>query len=221
MRAPNAHVPVWRDILVTCRPLYPAIAVGLPIVVLNRLAGMVLPASTKFLVDDILTQHRLYLLYWFLAVTISASLVQAASTYALGWFVERAQEQFMANMRAKVQAHVMSLPLMFHDSHKTGALVSAIINDVQGFARVFSSGVTEVGGALTGAIVAYVILAWINPLLATAGIAVILLHTFLSQGALRRAERLHMVHAQARADVLGRLSESLSGVRVVKAYAAE
>jgi len=210
---------LW-DVLNASKPLRAAAAVGLPLVVLNRLAGLAPAATMGMLVDDVL-RHRRDLLWRYVVLTIGAAVVQGVASMTMVRVVQRAQEQFVADLRRRVQSHLLSLPLCFHDTSKTGTLVSTVINDVQSFARVFGTGVMDLGGALAGAIIAFTILTWIEPSLAAVGLGTILFYTFLSQSTVRKAKHLYDAAAEAKADAMGRLNESLAGVRVVKAYAAE
>jgi ABC-type multidrug transport system fused ATPase/permease subunit len=211
---------LWKT-LTTCRPLRRAAIIGFPLVIVSRLAGIIPAASTQILVDDVVGRGRADLLWVYLAVTIGAIVIHGVGALMLARVANRAQEQFTADFRVRLHAHLLSLPLRFHDTNKTGALVSTVMNDVQSFARAFSLGAIDLGGAIIGATVAFVILARIDVGLATTALAIILFHTFLSQSAVRRAKTLYEAAAQAKAEGMARLNESLAGVRVVKAYAAE
>ena len=202
-------------------PMHRALAIGLVFAILMRLCALVLPASTKFLVDDILIKQQFHLLAWYLVITIGASALQGTSAFVAAWVLGRAHQDLLAEVRARAQAHVLSLPLTYHDSRKTGALVSAIMHDVEGLPRLFGGGIVQVGAALSGALAAFVILTSIEPVLATGGLIMILLYVFLSRHAVRKARLLHLEHHETQASVAGRLQETLAGVRVVKAYVAE
>jgi len=157
----------------------------------------------------------------FLAVTLGAAIVQGLSALGLTYWIGRAHERLVAELRVKLQAHVISLPLVFHESSKTGSLVSTIMMDVEGFPKLFSAGVVEAGGSLLGGVIAFGILLRIQPSMAWASLVLIVIHTLLSQRALQRIRRLFQDHQRTKAEVMGRLTETLSGVRLIKAYRAE
>jgi len=209
------------QLIIIGKPLFPALAMSIPLMILQRISNFVLPAAIKYLVDDILINRKTTLLHLFLLVTGLASIVQGATTQALANLVGRSHERLLAELRAKMQAHIVSLPLSFHESRKTGSLVSSIMEDMDGFPKFFSAGIMEAGGAALGAGVIFLVLFRIQPIMACTNLTLVVLHAIISLYAVQKVRKKYEDHQQTRAEVIGRLNETLAGVRIVKAYNAE
>ncbi len=209
-----------RPLLSVCRPLRGSLAIAVPLIGINRAAGLVMPLAMKFLVDDVLIKRRASPLMFFV-VTACAAAVQGATTLALMRVLGHAYERLAAQLRARVHAHVVSLPLLFHEARKVGALVSSIMTDTVGFSRVFSSGIVDAGSAVLSALIAFVLLVRIEPALACGALGLVLMHTVLSHRVGRRVTALYRQHQVARSELSGRLTETLTGIRLVKVLDAE
>jgi ABC-type multidrug transport system fused ATPase/permease subunit len=203
------------------KPLFPALAMSIPLMILHRISCFVLPMAIKYLVDDILINRKTTLLHLFLLATSLASLVQGATTQALAKLIGRGHERLLTDLRAKLQAQLLSLPLKFHESRKTGSLVSSIMDDVDGFPKFFTAGIMEAGGAALGAGIVFVVLFRIQPIMACANLSLVVLHAFISIYAMQRVQRKYEELQETRAEVIGRLNETLAGVRIIKACNAE
>ena len=194
---------------------------GLGLMAVNRVAGLVLPASTKYLVDDVLGKGRRDLLLPLVGAVVAATLIQGLTSFGLTQLLSKAAQRLIADMRKQVQAHVGRLPVAYYDANKTGALVSRIMTDVEGVRNLIGTGLVEFAGGLLTAALALVLM------LRTS--AVMTLVTFLSLAAfsavLYRAfgvlRPIFRERGKIYAEVTGRLTESLGGVRVVKGYHAE
>jgi subfamily B ATP-binding cassette protein MsbA len=208
------------------------LAIGLVLVVINRSCGFVVPGSTTFLVDSILapgaharplfgiSEPSSLLILLGVAVAV-ACLIQAATAFALSQILGVAAQKAITDMRKKVQQHVMRLPVQYFDTTKTGVLISRIMTDAEGVRNLIGTGLVQVSGGLFSAVIALVILFWLNWIL-TAVIIVVLAAFGISMAyAFNRLRPLFRERGEINAQVTGRLTESLGGVRVVKGYTAE
>jgi subfamily B ATP-binding cassette protein MsbA len=203
------------------RPRRGLLAVGFCVMVVNRVAGLVLPASSKFLIDDIIGKRHLQLLLPLVLVVLGATAVQGVSSFALTQLLSKAAQRLIADLRCQVQAHIARLPVAFYDSNKTGVLVSRIMSDVEGVRNLIGTGLVEFVGGLLTATFASIILLRISVVMT--GLAFLILLGFGL--ALRKAfgviRPIFRARPKINAEVTGRLTESLGGVRVVKGYHAE
>src|SRR5215831_10265355 len=123
---------VWPDLSALLRPRRALLMLGLVLMGINRVSGLVLPASTKVLVDEIIVKHRTTLLWPLVGAVLTATLVQGGTSYALTQLLSKEAQRLIAELRRKVQAHVGRLPIAYYDSNKTGTLVARIMTDVEG-----------------------------------------------------------------------------------------
>jgi ABC-type multidrug transport system fused ATPase/permease subunit len=198
-----------------------ALALGMGLMAVNRVSGLVLPASTKFLIDDVVGKRRIDLLGPLIASVVAATLLQGATSFALTQLLSKAAQRLIAQMRCRVQAHVGRLPVAYFDANKTGTLVSRIMNDVEGVRNLIGTGLVEfVGGLLTAALALAFMFRLSPGMTIVTFSSLALFGAVLSRGfgtlrpSFRERGRIH-------AEVTGRLNESLGGVRVVKGYHAE
>jgi subfamily B ATP-binding cassette protein MsbA len=203
------------------RPRRGVLAAGLMLIAVNRVCGLVLPASTKFLIDDVIGQRRADLLLPLVGAVVAATLVQGVTSFGLTQILSKAAQRLIAEMRRQVQAHVGRLPVAYYDANKTGALVSRIMTDVEGVRNLVGTGLVELVGGLLTAAIALVLMLRISP--GMTGVTLVSLGVFglvlyRSFGTLRPVFR---ERGKINAEVTGRLTESLGGVRVVKGYHAE
>ena len=188
---------------------------------INRLSGLVMPASSKYLIDEVLAKHRADLLLPIAAATFAAVLIQAATGFALSQIVSIAAQQAIADMRMNVQKHVLHLPVSYFDSTKTGVLISRIMTDAEGVRNLVGTGLIQLVGGMVSAVIGTGVLFALNWKL-TAFILVALLAfggmMVVAFGKLRPVFRERSV---INAEVTGRLAESIGGVRILKVYVAE
>ena len=196
------------------------IFVGLLLIVLNRVSGLVLPASTKYLVDNAIVAGDMDMLRLILGAVSLAVLVQAITSYALTMLLSVEAQHLIASLRSKVQKHVLRLPVRVFDNTKSGELVSRIMNDVEGVRNLVGTGLVQlVGGAIT-AIVAFVFLVRIDPVMTALALCPLGAFAFVSFRALKTLRPAFRERGQIRAEVTGRLTETLGGIRVIKGFHA-
>ena len=212
---------VWPDIRELIRPRRKILAFGLVLMVIGRLAGLVLPYSTKFLVDDVIGKRQLDMLTPLALVVLVATIIQGFTSFTLTQVISKEGQRLIAQMRRKVQAHVGRLPLNYFDANKSGTLVSRIMNDVEGLRNLMGTGLIEFCGGLLTAFAALFILLRISPLLTGLALFVVILYAVVLQKAFAHVRPIFRERGKITAEVNGRLTESLSGVRVVKGYHAE
>lgn len=212
---------LWPDVWALIKPRRAALALGLVLIVISRTAGLVLPASTRFLIDDILGNKQYELLNPLIAAVFLATAIQAATSYSLTQLLSKAAQRLIAEMRSKVQSHVGRLPISYFDAHKSGALVSRIMNDVEGVRNLVGTGLVElVGGLLTAGLSLFVLLS-ISPKMTGVALAVVLVFTGVLQQAFKKLRPGFKERGVIQSEVTGRLTESLGGARVIKGYHAE
>src|SRR5947209_12075619 len=203
------------------KPRRGLLAVGFVLMGINRVAGLVLPASTKYLVDDVLGRRHVELLVPLVLAVVAATAVQGISSFALTQLLSKAAQRLIAELRRRVQAHVGRLPVAFFDANKTGALVARIMSDVEGTRNLLGTGLVEFVGALLTALFAFVVLIKINIRLTGLAIAMLAVFGFAVKRAFGTIRPIFRERSKIYAEVTGRLTESLGGVRVIKGYHAE
>ena len=213
----SALPQVWEII----RPRRLHMALGLVLLFINRLSGLVGPYGPKLLLDRVIAQKDLHFLALLFGGMVLAAIIQGVTSFALGQLMSRETQRVIAEMRQKVQAHVGRLPVSYYDSNKTGALVARIMTDVEGVRSLVGAGFVEfVGGALTASFV-LIILVRMSVVLTLAATVFLLIFAFCWKQTLKVLRPLIREKGAINAEVTGRLTESLGGVRVVKAYHAE
>jgi subfamily B ATP-binding cassette protein MsbA len=197
------------------------LALGLVLIAVNRAAGLVLPASSKYLIDDIVGKHQVAMLVPLVSAVLAATAVQGGTSFALTQLLSKAAQRMIAELRRRVQAHVGRLPVAYYDANKTGVLVSRILTDVEGVRNLIGTGLIEFVGGLFTALIALVVLLRISAPLT--GVAIVLVggFTLVLRRAFRTVRPIFRERGKINAEVTGRLTESLGGVRVVKGYHAE
>ena len=189
--------------------------------IINRVCGFALPGSTKYLIGDVMRRHR-YELLWPIVITVAgATIVQGVTSFSLTQLLSKAAQRLITEMRMKVQEHIGRLPVRFYDANKTGTLVSRIMSDVEGIRNLMGTGLVELGGGLLTAVISTVILFRISVLMTSLTLVTILGFTFVLQKAFKRVRPIFRERGKITAEVTGRLTESLGGVRVIKGYHAE
>lgn len=212
---------VWREARDIMWVYRRRLALGSVIMIVNRLAGLVLPGSSKFLLDDVILKGRQDLLLPLAALVGAATLVQAVTSFALSQVLGITAQRAITEMRKKVQAHIERLPVRFFDSTKTGVLISRIMTDAEGIRNLVGTGLVRLIGGLLTAVIALGVLFWLNWQLTVLTITVLGVFGGAMALAFRKLRPIFRERGKINAEVTGRLSESLSGIRVVKAYVAE
>ncbi len=189
--------------------------------VINRLTALVLPASTKFLVDDVIGKHRAHLLVPLVGAVLVATLVQGVTSFALTQTLSKAAQRLIAELRSQVQEHVGRLPIKYFDSTKVGTLVSRIMTDVEGVRNLIGTGLIDFIGGLLTAVIAFMVLVRISPVMTAIAFGFLLVFGVALRKAFQTIRPIFRERGKINAEVTGRLTESLGGVRVVKGYHAE
>jgi subfamily B ATP-binding cassette protein MsbA len=214
----KSALPMIKELV---RPRRGLLAFSLLLVLVGRLCGLVLPVSTKFLFDTVIHGNRPDLLPKLIGAILSATLIQGATSFALTQLVSKEGQRVITELRSRVQAHIGKLPLSYYDANKTGGLVSRIMSDVEGVRNLIGTGLIEFCGGIVTAVIALGILLAVNArmTLIALGFLVVLLVAF--SRAFKTIRPIFRERAKLSAEVTGRLTESLGGVRVVKGYHAE
>ncbi|MCA2967330.1 MAG: ABC transporter ATP-binding protein [Acidobacteriaceae bacterium] len=212
---------LWPDIWALVKPRRGALGLGLLLIVISRVAGLVLPASTRYLIDDVLGRQQFGMLNPLILAVFAATAVQAAASYSLTQLLSKAAQRLIAEMRAKVQSHIGRLPIAYFDAHKSGELVSRIMTDVEGVRNLVGTGLVELIGGLLTALLSLFILLSISTSMTVVAMAVVLVFTGLLQNFFRKLRPVFRQRGLIQSEVTGRLTESLGGARVIKGYHAE
>jgi len=194
---------------------------GLGLMLISRLAGLVLPASSKYLIDEVVTGKRTDLLLPIALAAGAATIVQAVTSFALSQILGVAAQRAITDMRKRVQARVMHLPVRYFDSTQTGILVARIMSDAEGIRNLVGTGLVQLVGGLVTAVMGIAVLFWLNWHLTVITILVLLTFGGGMAYAFRTLRPLFRERGKINAEVTGRLTEALGGIRVVKSYTAE
>ena len=198
-----------------------SLSIGLALMLVNRGAGLVIPASSKFFLDDVIGKHRADLLVPLAVGAAIAVIIQAITTYALSQIVSIAAQRAISDMRRDVQSHVLHLPVSYFDSTKTGVLISRIMTDAEGVRNLVGTGLIQLTGGIITAIIGLGVLFYLNWRLTAITIFVLLAFGGMMAVAFARLRPLFRDRGRINAEVTGRLAESLGGVRIVKVYVTE
>jgi ABC-type bacteriocin/lantibiotic exporter with double-glycine peptidase domain len=212
---------IYRDLRDLIWPRRKLFGLGLLLVFINRAAGLVLPGSTRYLIDDVVQKRQVDLLYPLAAAVGVAILIQAATSFALTQILSTSAQRLIADMRIRVQNHIGRLPIRYYDSNKTGALVSRIMSDVEGVRNLVGTGLVEFIGGVFTAVIAFVLLLRISATLTFVAIGFMAVFGAILQKAFRYIRPIFRERGKINAEVTGRLTESLGGVRIVKGFHAE
>jgi len=208
---------VWRLV----RPRRWLLLFGLLLVAINRVAGLVLPLSTKYFIDTVLNHHHPEKLLLLVGLVFFSTAVQAVTSFSLTQLLSKAAQRMIADLRRQVQEHVGRLSVAFFDANRTGALVSRIMSDVEGVRNLVGTGLVEFVGGLLTAVLAFVFLMRSSHRMTLIVFAVIVAFVIVLQNAFKTIRPIFRERNKINSEVSGRLGESIGGVRVVKGYHAE
>lgn len=195
--------------------------IGLLLILINRGASLILPGASKFLIDDVIKGSDFFMLKILLIVVASAILVQSVTSYLLTMILSVQAQQYISVLRMDVQKKVLSLPISYFDNHKAGELVSRIMTDVTGIRNLIGTGLVQlVGGSIT-AVVSLVLLIKISPLMTLYVLLPVCLFALVAFKAFGKIRPIFKKRRQINAEVTGRLTETLNGIRVIKGFNAE
>jgi len=203
------------------RPRRGLLALGMVLMAINRVAGLALPYSTKYLIDNVMIHRQTNLLLPLVGGVLFATLLQGVTSYTLTQTLSKAAQRMITELRRSVQEHVGRLPVAYYDANKTGALVSRIMSDVEGVRNLIGTGLVEFLGGLLTSVIALIMLLRISPVMTGLAFALLLVSMVGLRKAFSVLRPIFRERSKINAEVSGRLTESLSGVRVVKGYHAE
>jgi ABC-type multidrug transport system fused ATPase/permease subunit len=212
---------VFPDVWALIKPRSGILALGFVLMAINRLSGLVLPYSSKYVLDDVILKRQTHLLMPIAFAVVAATALQGVTSFSLTQLLSKSSQRMIAELRRAVQAHVGRLPVAYYDSNKTGALVSRIMSDVEGVRNLIGTGLVEFAGGIMTAVIALVVLLRISVVMTCVAFSFLLLFGVGLRWGFKTVRPIFRARPKINAEVTGRLTESLGGVRVVKGYHAE
>ncbi len=203
------------------RPRRGLLALGFGLMVINRVAALVLPYSSRFLIDTVINKHRMDKLQPLVLFVLAATLVQGVTSFSLTQSLSKAAQRLITELRQQVQAHISRLPVAFYDTNKTGSLVSRIMSDVEGVRNLLGTGLVDFAGGLVTSCIALVLLLRTSPQMTLIAVGSFVCFGVALNKAFATIRPIFRERSKINAEVTGRLTESLGGVRVIKGYHAE
>ena len=210
--------PLLMDLV---RPRQKLLALGFLLTIIGQVCSMVLPMSSRYFIDNVITKRQTWLLEPLILAVLGATLIQASTSFALSQLLSKAAQRLIAEMRRRVQEHVGRLSVTYYDANKSRLLVSRIMNDVEGLRNLVGTGLVDFVGGILKAFLALGVLMFISPVLTCMALVFIVAFAGGLSQAFKRIRPIFRERGKITAEVSGRLTESLSGVRVVKGYHAE
>jgi ABC-type multidrug transport system fused ATPase/permease subunit len=191
------------------------------LMIINRASGLILPASTRYLIDNVMGKHQLHLLPIIVGVVIVATILQGITSFTLTQLLSKEGQRLIAELRMKVQEHIGRLPVAFYDENRTGTLVARIMTDVEGVRNLIGTGVIDFFGGVLTALFAFGYLIHLSVQMTLVTFVILIIFGLILQRAFKTIRPIFRERSKINAEVTGRLTESLGGVRVVKGYHAE
>lgn len=195
--------------------------VGLVLIIISRLASLVLPGASKYLMDDVIAKGNTEMLKILLIVVGASIIVQAITSFLLTKLLSVEAQRLIAILRAQLQKQILKLPLRFFDNNKSGALVSRIMSDVEGVRNLVGTGLVQLFGGILTAAISLFLLINISPMMTLYVLVPVIIFGFISLKAFAYIRPIFRERTIINAEVTGRLTETLSGVRVIKGFNAE
>jgi len=223
-RPKKSAAETWKalpEILALLKPRKGLLILGFALMAVNRVAGLALPFSPRYFFDGVIAQHKTQMLLPLVLVVIGATIVQGITSFSLTQLLSKSAQRMITDMRKRIQAHIGRLSVTYYDSHKTGELVSRIMSDVEGIRSLIGTGLVEFLGGLMTAAIAFVILLKTSAVMTLLAFLILVTFGTLINKAFATIRPIFRARPKINAEVTGRLTESLGGVRVVKGYHAE
>ncbi len=195
--------------------------IGLILIVISRLASLVLPGASKYLMDDVIVKKDIPMLWILLSIVAGSIIVQAITSYLLTKLLSVEAQHLISQLRIKVQKKILSLPVSYFDNNKSGALVSRIMNDVEGVRNLVGTGLVQLIGGLLTSVISLVLLIRISPMMTFYVLVPVAIFAIVALKAFTYIRPIFKMRGVINADVTGRLTESINGVRVIKGFNAE
>jgi ABC-type multidrug transport system fused ATPase/permease subunit len=212
---------LWPDIRALVYPRRGLLFIGFLLIVVSRLCGLVLPLSSKYLIDNIMLGGQQSMLLPLVLAVLGATAIQGITSFTLTQLLSIEGQKVIAELRQKVQAHIGRLSVTYFDANKTGQLVSRIMSDVEGMRNLIGTGLIEFFGGVLTAVASLVFLLRISPMMTGLSAAVVICFGLSLRRAFKTIRPIFRERGKINAEVTGRLTESLGGVRVIKGYHAE
>src|SRR6266853_336652 len=206
------------DVWALIKPRRGLLALGFVLMAVNRVAGLVLPASTKYFVDNVIGKRQVQLLTPIVLAVLAATLLQGLTSFTLTQLLSKSAQKMITELRRQVQAHIGRLSVSFYDANKTGVLVSRIMSDVEGVRNLIGTGLVEFVGGLMTAIFALVYLIHTSVMMTTLAFGILLVFGGFINKAFKTIRPIFRARPKINAEVTGRLTESLGGVRVAPVF---
>ncbi len=212
---------VWPHAAALLRPRWPLLVAGFALMVVNRVCGLVLPTSSKYLIDQVIGQKKIDWLLPIIVIVLAATALQGITSYALVQVLSKEAQRLINELRREVQAHLSRLPVSFYDHNNTGSLVSRVMSDVEGVRNLLGTGLVQFAGSIITAAIALALLLRISVAMTVVAAILIALFTLSIKHSFAGIRPIFRERRKINAAVTGRLTESIAGVRVVKGYHAE
>lgn len=194
---------------------------GLFLIIISRLASLVLPGASKILIDEVIPSNDLNMLKWLIGGVVLAIVIQSTTSYALTQILSVEAQNLISKLRSQVQAHIIKLPIRFFDNAKTGELVSRIMTDVEGVRNLVGTGFAQMIGGILTAVISLFLLISISPMMTLYVLLPVVIFGLVSLKAFGRIRPIFRERGKINAQVTGRLTETLGGIRVIKGFNAE
>jgi ABC-type multidrug transport system fused ATPase/permease subunit len=220
-KKPPSLKAIWPDLREMILPRRGLLAFSFVLMVINRVAGVVLPISSKFMIDAVIGQRRVDLLTPMVLGILGATMIQGVTSFSLTQLLSKTGQRLISELRQKVQRHVGLLSVGYYDANKSGVLVARIMSDVEGVRNLIGTGLVDFVGGIMTAMIALGVLLYISPLMTGLTALFVIVFATLMMQAFTKIRPIFRERGKINADVTGRLTESLGGVRVVKGYHAE
>jgi subfamily B ATP-binding cassette protein MsbA len=195
--------------------------VGLILIIISRFASLVLPGSSKILIDEVVPNGDLEKLKWLIIAVVGAIVIQAITSFALTQILSVEAQNLISKLRSQVQSHIVRLPIRYFDSAKTGELVSRIMTDVEGVRNLVGTGLAQMIGGVLTSVVCLILLITISPLMTLYVLVPVAIFGVISLRAFGKIRPIFRERGKINAEVTGRLTETLGGIRVIKGFNAE
>ncbi len=203
------------------KPRRGLLLVGAALMVVNRVCGLALPISSKFLIDNVMRKGQIKMLTPIVLGIVLATTIQGVTSYALTQLLSKSGQRLIYEMRVRIQEHIGRLSVAFYDANKTGTLVSRIMSDVEGVRNLIGTGLVELAGGLLTAVISTVLLFRTSASMTSFVLVILIAFGVVLQRAFRTVRPIFRERGKINAEVTGRLTETLGGIRVIKGYHAE
>jgi ABC-type multidrug transport system fused ATPase/permease subunit len=212
---------LWPEVWALMKPRRNLLLVGAVLMVVNRVCGLALPISSKYLIDNVMRKGQINLLIPIVLTVVLATMVQGVTSFSLTQLLSKSGQRLIYEMRVRIQEHIGRLPVAFYDANKSGTLVSRIMSDVEGVRNLIGTGLVELAGGLLTAVISTVLLFRTSASMTSFVLIILIVFGLVLQRAFKTVRPIFRERGKITAEVTGRLTETLGGVRVIKGYHAE